>query len=123
MIIKNNTTIETDIYVKPNDSKQYLPYTSCHPKHTKINMPFNLATRVLKIVSNSDVQKVRLEELKTNLVKQGYPTPIIEMGFQKALDHGTDVILGSGEAGMDVVPFVHTYHPHLSSGQIAFLAM
>ena len=61
-----------------------------------MNMPFNLATRVLKIVSKSDVQKVRLEELKTNLVKQGYPTPIIEMGFQKALDRGTDVILGSG---------------------------
>ncbi|CAC5406941.1 unnamed protein product [Mytilus coruscus] len=35
LIIKNGTNIETDIFYKPTDSKQYLLFTSCHPKHTR----------------------------------------------------------------------------------------
>jgi hypothetical protein len=31
----NGDQIETDIYYKPTDSKQYLLFNSCHPKHTK----------------------------------------------------------------------------------------
>lgn len=33
MIIKREDMIITDIYYKPTDTKQYLVYDSCHPKH------------------------------------------------------------------------------------------
>ena len=37
--IKNiDNNIETDIFYKPTDSKQYLMFNSCHPKHTKKNI-------------------------------------------------------------------------------------
>ena len=38
--------ISTDIFYKPTDTKQYLMYTSCQPKHTKNNIPFNLAREI-----------------------------------------------------------------------------
>ena len=41
LIINNNGKVETDIYYKPTDSKQYLLYTSCHPKHTMNSIPYN----------------------------------------------------------------------------------
>ena len=37
--VKNNKII-TDIYYKPTDTFQFLPFTSCHPKHIKKNVPY-----------------------------------------------------------------------------------
>lgn len=37
MIRKEKTCLTTDIYYKPTDSFQYLPYKSSHPRHTKNN--------------------------------------------------------------------------------------
>ena len=34
--------IETDIFYKPTDSKLYLLFYSCHPKHIKTSIPFAL---------------------------------------------------------------------------------
>ena len=49
LIIKKDTNIETDIHYKPTDSKQYLQFTSCHPKHTRTNIPFkNLIVVMLR---------------------------------------------------------------------------
>ena len=57
-----NTSISTDIYFKSTDSKQYLNFKSCHPKHTKVNIPFSLARRIWTIVSDISVRNVRLKE-------------------------------------------------------------
>ena len=46
LIINNNGKVETDIYYKPTDSKQYLLYTSCHPKHTRNSILYNLAKKI-----------------------------------------------------------------------------
>ncbi len=48
-------TIHTDIYYKPTDSKQYLLFESCHPRHIKTSIPFSLARRLKTIVSDSRV--------------------------------------------------------------------
>ena len=39
LIYKEGTAIETDIYHKQTDTFQYLHYSSCHPRHTKNNIP------------------------------------------------------------------------------------
>ena len=46
LVMKEGTSISTDIYYKASDSEQYLNFNSCHPKHTKINIPFSLARRL-----------------------------------------------------------------------------
>ena len=52
VLVKNREgKIETDIYYKDTDSKQYLLFNSCHPRHTKINIPYNLARRLRTMVS------------------------------------------------------------------------
>ena len=52
LVKRENTKIETDIYYKPTDSKQYLLFNSLHPKHTKTSIPFSLARRIRSIVTN-----------------------------------------------------------------------
>ena len=73
MIRKDNTHLTTDIYYKPTDSFQYLPYTSSHPRHTKNNIPYNLARRICMIVENQDIKKRRLQDLKQILLRKQYP--------------------------------------------------
>ena len=84
--------MKTDIYFKGTDSKQYLLFCSCHPKHTKINIPYNLARRLRTIVSDEQILQRRMQELKTFLIKQNYPTQIIEHSVQKAMSLDKNVL-------------------------------
>ena len=77
LVIKINRKLETDIYFKPTDSKQYLLFTSCHPKHTRVNIPYNLAKRICTIVSNPSTRDHRLKEMKEILIKRQYPLNLI----------------------------------------------
>ena len=38
--------IETDLYVKPTDSRQYLQSSSCHPFYCKKGIPYSQALRL-----------------------------------------------------------------------------
>ena len=70
MVINNNGEVQTDIFYKPTDSKQYLLYTSCHPKHTRNSIPYNLARRLKTKVSDERTLHKRLEELEEFLIKR-----------------------------------------------------
>ena len=85
MVIKQWTSIITDIYFKSTDSKQYLNFNSCHPKATKINIQFSLARRICTIVSDTDVLKIRLQELASILRSRQYPIEVIKAGIFKVL--------------------------------------
>ena len=78
LLSNENGKLQTDIYYKPTDSKQYFLYTSCHPKHTRNSIPYNLARRLKMIVSEDNTLLVRLEELKTFLLKQKYSSSLID---------------------------------------------
>ena len=84
MIKKVNNQITTDIYQKPTDSKQYLLFKSCHPKHIKLNIPYNLAKRICTIVSDKTTQDLRLQDLKRTLIERQYPPSLIDLGINKA---------------------------------------
>ncbi|XP_062579478.1 uncharacterized protein LOC134241451 [Saccostrea cucullata] len=64
MVIKENDVILTDIYYKPTDTHQYLHFNSCHPRHTKRAIPYNLARRICTIVNKETTKIQRLQELK-----------------------------------------------------------
>ena len=85
LIIKNHDVIMTDLYCKDTDTQQYLDFHSCHPSHTKRNIPFYLAKRICTIVSDPELRLKRLEELKTYLIKQHYPENLINAGVNKSL--------------------------------------
>lgn len=78
--------VMTDIFYKSTDTHQYLDFGSCHPYHTKRNIPYCLARRICTIVSESHVKNVRLVELKRFLLHQNYPEKLIDDSLQKALN-------------------------------------
>lgn len=82
LLYKEAEKLETDIYYKETDTHQYLDYYSCHPRHTKSNIPYTLARRICALVSKENLQNKRLKELKTFLKKQNYPESLIENGIR-----------------------------------------
>lgn len=84
LVIKTDSKLETDIFYKPTDSKTYLPFYSCHPKHTKTSIPFSLSRRLKTIISNPNIFEKRANELKLYLKRQNYPESLIDAGITKA---------------------------------------
>ena len=51
---KEDGTLKTRVYHKPTDNKQYLLYTSCHPKQHRDAIPYGLLVRAKRICSNQE---------------------------------------------------------------------
>ena len=50
--------LSTDLFVKPNDTHQFLDPTSCHPYHCKKGIPYSQTLRINRICSdNSNFDK------------------------------------------------------------------
>ena len=81
---KEGFKIENDIHYKPTDSKQYLLFNSCHPKHTRTSIPYLLARRIRSMVTNEDTLQVRMIELRLALKHKNYPLNVLEKGIDKA---------------------------------------
>ena len=77
LVYKEGQKMHTDIFYKKIGTHQYLNFNSCHPKHTKQNIPYSLAKRICSIVSKPEVRKQRLRELEDFLKSQEYPTKLI----------------------------------------------
>ena len=112
LVIKNDTLISTDIFFKITDSKQYLNFKSCHPKHTKTNIPFSLARRMCTIISDKTVLKTRLKELFNILLKRKYPFEVIKTGILNAIKIPRNSLLTlQNNKDEHVLPFVSTHNP------------
>ena len=85
LVKKEGSKPETDIYYKPTDSKQYLLFNSCHPKHTRTSIPYSLARRIRSIVTNDEILRIRMNELRLALKQQNFPVNVIEKGIDKAM--------------------------------------
>ena len=57
LVKSNEGKIGTDIFYKKTDNKQYLLFNSSHPRHIKINIPFNLARRLRTIISEEQLYR------------------------------------------------------------------
>ena len=75
--------INTNIYYKRHDSHQYLDFFSCHPKHTKFNIPFTLARRICTIVINENLREQHLYKNSQLLRGNNYPEGVITMESKK----------------------------------------
>ena len=114
MVINNNCKIETDIYFKKTDSKQYLLYTSCHPRHIKNNIPYCLARRITTIVSENNKLEKRMEELNQDLIKRKFPILLIQNGINKAMEKNQCDLRQVKNKNVDkeYIPYVSTFNPN-----------
>ena len=105
--------IFTDIYCKPTDTHLYLDFFSCHPKHVKTNIPYNLASRIVTIVKDPEKREIRLNELNGYLKKQHYPDNLIDDGISKAKLKGPIIQKEKRDKNNlnNIVPFVCTFNP------------
>ena len=100
---------------KETASKQYLNFHSCHPKHTKTSIPYNLARRICTIVSDQGTQQRRLSELRISLQKRNYPDTLIIKGFKKATSIPRNLLLTITEKKTEeILPYVSTNNPNIT---------
>lgn len=112
LVKKDGTYISTDIFFKQTDSKQYLNFKSCHPKHTKVNIPFSLARRICTIVSDSSLLRERLIEMASILVHRRYPIEVVKAGITKALQIPREQLLKVRKCTeVNITPFISTHNP------------
>ncbi|NQY54827.1 MAG: hypothetical protein HRT42_14805, partial [Campylobacteraceae bacterium] len=111
LYVENNVLL-TDVYYKETDSHYYLPFDSCHPRHTKISIPENLVRIICTIVDDPNRKELRLIELKNWLKEGGYPLKLIENAILKISkidkkDLREKVVKKNNE----VLVFVKTFNP------------
>ena len=73
LIRKQDNRVSMDLYTKATDTRRYLPFSSAHPKHCKVNISFCLVRRICTIVENEQAENKHLEELNEVMLKQNYP--------------------------------------------------
>ena len=127
LIIKEDSKIITDLYSKPTDTHQYLDFRSCHPSHTKRNIPFNLARRICTIVKDLNLRDKRLKELEIYLLRQNYPKNLIMNGISNAKGIPLQTLRRSQPRDetrqQSNIPFVVTHNPknhNISTYQLGF---
>ena len=114
LVIKQGCEIQTDIFYKKTDSKNYLNFNSNHPRGTRNNIPFNLATRIQTLVSEPHTRETRFAELRLILNEKGYPEQVITKGIDKAKQlERRDLIHNTKERETgDSIVFISTFNPN-----------
>ena len=72
VVVRKGRALETDLYCKPTDTHQYLQRASCHPWHTKKEIPYGQALRIRRICSDDGKFRARSEELVGWFTNRGY---------------------------------------------------
>ena len=110
MVIKiKESRIITDLYCKPTDGHQYLPYDSYHADHLKGSIIFSQTLQLKRICSDKSDLNVHVEDLKTWFRKRGYPDHLIREQVEKALRLTPSDENNSKK--VNGVPLVVTYNP------------
>jgi hypothetical protein len=113
---KNGNKIETTVYTKPTDAHMYLHYTSFHPQHQKISIPYSQAIRIGRICSSNESFIECTEKLKINLSERGYPINLIKKAIEKAAQLDRNKLLAQAQNNnksdqIITIPFIHTHNP------------
>ena len=120
VIIKNGE-VKTDIYSKPTDTYNYLPFNSAHPRHVVRNIPYSLARRIKGIVSDENLLPDRMKDMTSRLKMKKYPNQLIRDAIQKAMAIPRNDIINPPEKNTHTntlgsnksIYFVSTFDPNV----------
>ena len=113
-VLNESGVLETDVFIKPTDSHQYLHHSSCHPGACKKSIPFAQAMRLRRICSKSCFFEERVRDLVEFLVGRGYRKAYVEGQVDKVRRMTRDEVLSkSNQPRSTKTPLVVTYHPRL----------
>lgn len=78
-MINESGVLETDVFIKPTDSHQYLHSSFCHRGACKRSIRFAQAMRLSRIWSKSSYFEKRAGELVRFLMERGYRKAYVEV--------------------------------------------
>ena len=105
--------IETDLYVKPIDSLQYLLSSSCHPFYCKKGIPYNQTLRLNRICSNNGFFDKRCNDLEKYLLERAYSEIMVRKEILRARAIPRDALLEkvNNKEKQNKLAFNITYYP------------
>ena len=105
--------INTDLYVKPTDSHQYLHSSSCHPYRCKKGIPYSQALRLNRICSDPSSFDKRCNDLEKWLIERGYSEREVRKQVLRARSFSRDSVLDreSTRDEQNKMTFNLTYYP------------
>ena len=77
--------IETNLYIKPTDSHQFLQSSSCHPFRCKKSIPYSQALRLNRIWSETNAFDKRCNDLERFLLERGYSSKFVRKEIPRAI--------------------------------------
>ena len=78
--------LETDLYVKPTDSRSYLQYGSSLANHVYSGIVYSQCFRLRKIINCNNRLRTRISELKVAFQNSNYPQKMVDNISQKILE-------------------------------------
>ena len=69
--------LQTDLYIKPTDSRAYLNFKSSHPEHIFPGIVYTQALRLRRIINNDDRLSCHLNKLKEDFHRAYYPKKMV----------------------------------------------
>ena len=117
-MLNESGALETDVFIKPTDSNQYLHSSSCYPGACKRSILFAQAMRLRRICSKSSYVEKRAGrgggELMRFLMERGCRKVYVEGQIDKVRRMSrAEVLSNSNQPQFTKTSHVVTYHPRL----------
>ena len=85
MVHKNERgELSTDLFRKSTDARNYLHYSSAHPRSCKQGIPYSQLLRVRRICSNQERFEANAIEMAKSFIERGYPQDLVEAAMVRA---------------------------------------
>ena len=111
---QSDGTVCFDVYYKETNAHDYLAFDSHHPNHTKTNIPYTLAKRIVVISSKDAWVERNLCDLRQFLLDRKYPADVVEKGIYNAQLQGP----APPSSNTRVVPLITPFLGNLDSSNI-----
>ena len=93
-----NRQLESDLYIKPTDTHQFLDSTSCHPYLFRKSVSYSQSLRYNRICSDNEKFDQRCNDLEKRLMERGYSERLVRTYILKARGESRDSILERGNS-------------------------
>ena len=90
---ESDSHLSTNLYCKPTDSHNYLPYSSEHPCHLLNGIPYSQFVRIKRLCTKPEDFRLNALMLITHFIRPGFPKHLIHQALAKSESLNRDDLL------------------------------
>ena len=111
---EQNKLLKT-VYCKPTDRRNFLHYTSAHPRSLIKSIPYSQVLSLKKICAETSELSKNPQVLKESFINRGFKEKFLNTKFQRLSEIERDALLTpkSKEKDQKRIPFITTYNKTL----------